>query len=761
MSVGVVSSHEPAQPDVISQWASGLKNSLGQNRNRTVAALQFSTGLLEICLDTTSFWIIYSFPTGGKVAIRACYDPQALYDYTSQEDGDRALGFRINGALGQFHVRLELLDNDRPFLRYTTSLRPASAFTVQSFPRDVYLLDKTYDPLKTEGVVHITQNGPTSGLAYVSCLKPKGPTLFYFQNLTALNDFFEQTRTEPSSVVGAKWPELGLSLPSSDTPLAKHRDVVISDAFLTLRADTPKDDYQTADWFIDEFARVYRLLDKPATAYYDWPQAADKTIRSLSRSSACYQRINNRFYLNAYVGSSEKPPESMVQLCVLVPMLAYQAWKGRPSKLAEQLRQNVPSFYRDDLKTVVRWLPGRPFRKSDLSEEEDHNKMDSWYLFHILMNLGRLALQGDETAREIFLKSLDFAIEAAHRFKYEWPVFYHVKTLEILKSETKPGEKGEQDVPGVYTYVMMQAFELTNDDRYLREAELSAGKLVGSGFNLLYQTNITIMSAVALVKLWKTTGNRLYFDLSRLCIANTIAKMWVWNGTFGFGKNYNTFMGVSCLKDASYIAAYEEGESFATALDYLRLLGSDASPSLSLMLAEYMKYLINRGRYYYPYELPGEAVADQSKEGQIRRQLTIPLEDLRTGWQQAGQVGQEVYGSASAFVAAAYAYQRHERMPLTIFVEYPVIESGFRDSRPDTGEYFMHLAGVPELACRLRIFPNHGSLPNVRVFTDSETPHEILQKNRTQTYIDYEVVGGTRYRIEWQTGRRKRSTKKS
>ncbi|WP_144051803.1 hypothetical protein [Fibrisoma limi] len=761
MSVGVFSSHEPAQPEVISQWALGLKKSLGQEQNRTAADLQFTTGHLETCLDTTSFWLIYTPPKGAKVAIRACYDPQGLYECTSENDGEHVLDFRLSGALGQFHVRLELLDTNAPFLRYTTSLRPANAFTVQSFPRDIYLLDRTYDPLKTEGVVHITQNGPTSGLAYVSCLKPKGPTVFYFQNLSALNDFFEQTQTEPSSVVGAKWPELGLSLPSSDKPLAKHQDVVISDAFVTLRTDVPKDDYQTADWFIDEFARVYRLLDKPATTYYDWPQAAAKTIRSLSRSSACHQRIKNRFYLNAYVGSSEKPPESMVQLCVLVPMLAYQAWKGRPSKLAEQLLQSVPSFYRDDLKTVVRWLPGQPFQKSELSEEEDHDKMDSWYLFHILMNLGRLALQGDETARDIFLKSLDFAIEAAHRFRYEWPVFYHVKTLEVLKSETKPGEKGEQDVPGVYTYVMMQAFELTNDARYLREAEQSAGKLIGSGFNLLYQTNITIMSAQALAKLWKTTGNRLYFDLSRLCIANTIAKMWAWDCSFGFGKNYNTFMGVSCLKDASYIAAYEEGESFATALDYLRIVGPDASPALSLMLAEYMKYLLNRGRHYYPYELPDDAVADQPKEGHIRRQLTIPLEDLRTGWEQAGQVGQEIYGSASAFVAAAYAYQRHEKMPLTVFIEYPVIESGFRDNQPGQGEYFVHLAGVPELSCRLRILPNYGSLPNVRVFTDTETPHEIPSKDQTQTYIDYEISGGMRYRIEWQSGRNKRSTTKS
>ena len=66
-----------------------------------------------------------------------------------------------------------------------------------------------------------------------------------------------------------------------------------------------------------------------------------------------------------------------------------------------------------------------------------------------------------------------------------------------------------------------------------------------------------------------------------------------------------------------------------------------------------MKYLLHRGRFYYPQELPAKAIAKKAKEGHIDRKLWVPLEDLRTGWQQSGQVGQEVYGSAAAFVATS------------------------------------------------------------------------------------------------------------
>jgi hypothetical protein len=83
--------------------------------------------------------------------------------------------------------------------------------------------------------------------------------------------------------------------------------------------------------------------------------------------------------------------------------------------------------------------------------------MDSWYLHHPLLNLSRLALKGDEVAKKLFLDSLDFSIKVAHHFDYEWPVFYRIDTLEVLKAETQPGKGGEKDVPGLYAHIMLQA----------------------------------------------------------------------------------------------------------------------------------------------------------------------------------------------------------------------------------------------------------------------------------------------------------------
>jgi hypothetical protein len=122
-------------------------------------------------------------------------------------------------------------------------------------------------------------------------------------------------------------------------------------------------------------------------------------------------------------------------------------------------------------------------------------------------------------------------------------------------------------------------------------------------------------------------------------------------------------MGVGPLHEASYLAPYEESESFAACLTYLQTAGDQTPPAIRYLLAEFMKYLLHRGRFYYPQKLPAKAIAKKAKEGHIYRKLWVPLEDLRTGWQQSGQVGQEVYGSATAFVVTSRAYQRDPRCP--------------------------------------------------------------------------------------------------
>jgi hypothetical protein len=344
----------------------------------------------------------------------------------------------------------------------------------------------------------------------------------------------------------------------------------------------------------------------------------------------------------------------------------------------------------------------------------------------------------------------------AHRFNYDWPVFYKLPSLAVVKAETKPGEGGEHDVAGLYTHVMLQAFELTKEERYLKEAEAAARHIKGKAFSLLYQTNNTMMSATALARLWRFTDNREYRDLSIVCMANVVARMWIWSANFGHSKAYDTFMGIAPLQDAPYLAAYEEHEFLGSALSYLKEAGAELHPALNVFLPEYMKFLLHRGRYYFPEELPKNAVCENPKAGILRRDLFIPLEDLYAGRTQAGQVGQEVYGAAAAFILTTTAYVNKKELPFLIRSEYPVLDFEFEKKSADRGSVGFRLGGNPGYACSLSVFPKSKGAPvAVHMFEAGETGEKRVT-NRTARK-GFGLKGGTRYRLDWAVTKARRA----
>ena len=119
--------------------------------------------------------------------------------------------------------------------------------------------------------------------------------------------------------------------------------------------------------------------------------------------------------------------------------------------------------------------------------------------------MARLALHGDKKAHKLVLDSIDYVIKVAHHFKYTWPVFYDMQTLDIIKKETAPGAGGERDVPGAYAHLMLLIYKLTKEKRYLNEAEKAAKKLEALGIEILYQANNTAFAAGALLELYKIT----------------------------------------------------------------------------------------------------------------------------------------------------------------------------------------------------------------------------------------------------------------
>ena len=742
----------------LSQWAVGVERTIQSLKRRPLKGLTVPGGRLEYAVDAHSLWVLLHLGhKGGSKgvvwAVRTCYDPQGAVQLADSGEGrDGRIFFELEGGLGRFRVELQSLSEQSSLIRYTAWLTPRADTTIQAMPRDLYLLGKDLDPGSGSGRVLGKQNANGAAFAFFTQEKPAGAAGLYFQQLTSLNGYFEATETDAKEVVGGDWPEIGLALPTTKKPLPKGLKVCISDGFLRCWDTPPASETIAARWFLDGMAEIYPHLDRPETSYFDWPAMAGKTLRSMG-SKYCRREINGHLYFNAYVGSERKPPESMVQFALLVPLLEYDQWRGRPNPLPAQMISSIPTFYDPGVGSTVRWLPGEQFDNEggEPSEEEHTDLIDSWYLYHVMLNLARLAEMGIAEADRLLRDSLPYVIRVARHFEYQWPVFFKLKTLAVEKAETAPGAGGEQDVPGLYVKLMMLAHQLYGDETYIGEAELAARKLRGLGFDLLYQTNNTMFSGDGLLRLWKATGNREYLELSIACIANVVAKMWIWECDYGHAKHYTTFMGVAPLQDCEYVAAYEEAESFATALAYLQELGEQTPASVDLLLSEYMKYTLARSRYYFPTELPEEAVSPKPREGHLERDLAIPLEDIRTGWHKAGQVGQEVYGAATPFVLATHAYTHRKQVPFLVYSEYPLVFSDYRSERRASGTFRAKLCGSPTLQCRLRVIPLRNELPQVALFIEGDSPRLKAKIQRADRSREYMLPGGSEIRIEWKT----------
>ena len=699
----------------------------------------------EVYIDIDSVWVKVHIAKGGQIAFRAAYSPGAGLQLINHEVTENGIELMLSSVAGKHDVVISIVQGTQyPILRYTSTINPAQDLSVPFWPKDILFLSAKGQVKKTTGKIHTSQFGTRTGFIYMSDSQPKPVSILYLQNLTALSAYCEQTATSAGDTVGGEWPELGFSLPASSKPLRAGKEIVLADAFVAFNEEGAKDEPALMRHYLDMLAGIYLLLPKPETTYQNWPEIVEKGLKDLIDSPGCWTQIAGHKYFNAYVSDYETPPEIMVQLAVLLPLLDYVEWSGQPLEVMDTIKAGLPNFFDKKLGTIMRWLPAAEDQLKGEEEQKVPKVMDSWYLHHPLLNLSRLALKGDAVAKQLFLNSLDFAIRVAHHFDYQWPVFYKMDTLETVKAETAEGKGGEKDVAGLYAHVMLQAWELTKEKRYIREAEAAAKTLEGYGFDIFYQANNTAFSAGALLRLYKITQNELYLNLSYTCLASVFRNVQLWDCNYGYGKNFPKFFSLYPLNDAPYTAAYEEQEVFCAFHDYLKHAdGVEILPSLRMLMAEYIRYLVDRCVYYYPPMLPEEMLEEDPKIGEIDNKLWIALEDLQDGWMKSGTVGQEVYGAGNAFGILPRHFVQVPGENFMVYLDYPT--SGFT-ARKGKNLHFRVL-GDNRLNCRMMIVKTGtGKLPEM-VVKQKGSKGTIQSRKVKDGHLEFMINGGSDFFI--------------
>lgn len=452
----------------------------------------FSLGDLtvEVCVGSDSVWALIRRQGRGGLALRAVYVAAGnLSCHKAERSDDEALRLEIDSPVGRHVVAFRTSGADLHRLRMTVRLTPAAPLLIPFAPRDLYPLDSDDNPLGAKGKVEAAQRGMNSGLLYFRLDEPAFGSALYFQNLTAMNAYYRATDTKPDGAVGGEWPELGYlppSPPQSGTPptapLPAGEDVVVSDAILVFRDWAADNEAEMARQFLQMLGVAYQELTPPAFEYRDWIWRAERTLTDLEKGSPAVVRHYGQSYVMPYLDAEY--PDFMAQMSVIAALHDYGKWRGAPVGLEGKLKRGLGKFCDPAVGTTRRYLP-------NVGDDKDADAIDSWYFYHPLLNLGRLALDGDDEARELLLKSIDYGIRAARHFNYIWPITYDIKDFSIKTKTRDDGKFGQTDVNGIYAYVMIQLYELTDDDKYLREARAAIDAAIGKRFNLMYQANLT------------------------------------------------------------------------------------------------------------------------------------------------------------------------------------------------------------------------------------------------------------------------------
>jgi hypothetical protein len=636
---------------------------------------------IEIRTGRDALWAVIRRGSTGGLAMRAAtIAGDARYERLAAKPGETAR-IKASSALGEHIVVLRSRAAALTSIRLSTSFTPAVPTALPFVPRDLYPLGPGDNPLGATGKIEASQRGLNSGLLYFQIERPAFGNIFYFQNLTALGDYFCATDTKPDAVVGGTWPEIGFQLPTppqhgqpDPKPLAPGEEVILSDAIIVLRPDLPSDERDSARHFLQMLGTAYQALDLPPIEYRDWMARAERTLHDLGKAPEATIRHYGHRYIHPYTAAEY--PDSMVQMSIVAALHDWGVWQHAADPLEAELLAGMGRFYDPKLKTLRRYLP-------NVGDDKNADAVDSWYLYHPLLNLGKLALAGNARAKQLFLKSIDYGIRAAHHFDYKWPVQYDVTDFSVITDVAGADGRGQTDVGGVYAWVMLQAFELTDDKRFLDEARAAIDAAIGLGFAINYQANLTAWGAAACMRLWRITDRDVYLQQSYVYLASFFHNCEIWESRLGHAVHYSNFMGVTCLQDAPYMAIYECFDSFSAFEHYLGDSGPDLEPAARMLISEYCKYTLHRAIYYYPDELPPGAIADEQREnnGHVDRKLSFPLEDLYPDGQPAGQVGQEIYGAGAAFIFATRAFHEVEDAPFLLYCDHFIRAIELTDAR--------------------------------------------------------------------------------
>lgn len=548
-------------------------------------------------------------------------------------------------------------------------------------------------------------------------------TVFCFEDFTALNPYFEATRTRAlktmrqppgcldSTRISVHKPiEFGYVIPTPKVPVKKGLVILVANTYIYLQPDPPPISVpvEYCGRFIEGIAAVYPYLSKPQEKIIDWVQVTEKGLTDLEE---CEKALRAENAVKSTSMTKPIPKSTLDSPIVLQTNL-------------NSLQRYANVFKSKRAKRIIgdsdQWWRTMPIQKLPFA--------DAWqYLFPLIM-AGDFAMEfNSEAARTASLRVAEEVVSVGRQLNYIFP-------LTTNADFSKPADiRYEYDCTGAYVYLMMLYYQFTKDNEYVAEARNAADRMLKMGFEFPYEFTTTSVAPLGLLRLYKLTGDRRYLDGINIPIAAILRHSWFFNPAYGDYRGRVIFLLTEGMPGV-YANGWEEASLFHFLALLLREGQELLSPVITQMLAELLRWKgTSLSDSLAPY-LPNPSIVFPGIPRDwyipIHKNWNIPLEgfgyldwDDSGMYAQPGTVGQAFY-NFGALPEAALLFHHSLSKGAKLYVQAPI-----KLTRDQNGNSF---------TCRLL-----AGLANAKAFVQTTYGHAIcIAHEAGETKSDMEIHDG-------------------
>src|ERR1700749_3642845 len=121
----------------LSPWAAAVKNLFHGKDLPSRVSREIAGYRVKVYSLNNSLWIAVTCPKGTQVILRPAYAPNDHLELGRIAQNKKGVTLHLSAAIGNYTVKLEFPDEEKPLIRYTTTFKGNAPLLVPFWPRDM------------------------------------------------------------------------------------------------------------------------------------------------------------------------------------------------------------------------------------------------------------------------------------------------------------------------------------------------------------------------------------------------------------------------------------------------------------------------------------------------------------------------------------------------------------------------------------------------------------------------------------------------